>query len=164
MSPMSGTELAVFGSFFLGSADGAGVAGAAVGGGGAGLAAGGRAGAGAAAPDVGAAFSGLAWARVASTCRFVMTCGGFSVMIVAVSLLPARRSESWTGLPSFIIVTFRLSTSPCVNILNPSAVRTMMFGPTTCCTVPSLTSVTVTGFTVVVVVIVAVPDMPGFSS
>ena len=54
--------------------------------------------------------------------------------------------------------------SPCVNILMPSSVRTMMLLPEVCITVPFFTSVTVTGVTVVLVVMVAVPAMPGFSS
>src|SRR6516164_7333854 len=46
----------------------------------------------------------------------------------------------------------------------PSGVRTMIELPETCITVPLLTSVTVTGWTVVVVVMVAVPLIPGLSS
>src|SRR5262245_17675673 len=58
----------------------------------------------------------------------------------------------------------RLSTSPCVKPFRPSAVRTTIDEPVTRATVPFLTSVTVTGVSVVLVVIVAVPVMPGFSS
>ena len=53
---------------------------------------------------------------------------------------------------------------PSVNILNPSAVCTMMVGPDTCLTVPFFTSVTVTGCRVVFVVTTAVPFIPGFRS
>ena len=61
-----------------------------------------------------------------------------------------------------MIFTPRLSTSPCVNVLTPSSVRTMMVEPERTTTVPFFTSVTVTGVTVVRVVMVAVPFMPGF--
>ena len=63
-----------------------------------------------------------------------------------------------------MIFTPRLSTSPCVNDRTPSSVRTMMVEPTECTTVPFFTSVTVTGVTVVRVVMVAVPFMPGLKS
>ena len=63
-----------------------------------------------------------------------------------------------------MIFTPRLSMSLCVNDLNPSSVRTMIVLPDACTTVPFFTSVTVTGVTVVFVVMVAVPFMPGFNS
>ena len=93
-----------------------------------------------------------------------MTLGGFVVMMVADSRSLARKSEICAGWPSRMILTPRLSMSLCVNILLPSSVRTMMVVPATCSTVPFFTSVTVTGVTVVFVVTVAVPVMPGFSS
>ena len=51
-----------------------------------------------------------------------------------------------------------------MNTLNPSAVCTVTDAPDVCMTVPCFTSVTVTGVTVVRVVMVAVPFMPDFSS
>ena len=114
--------------------------------------------AGAAAPAVAAAA-----ATVALTSFSVRTRGGFDVMMVALSRSPSRKSVSCAGLPSRIIFTPRLSTSPCENILIPSSVRTTMLEPERCMTVPFFTSVTVTGVTVVRVVIVAVPFMPGFN-
>ena len=53
--------------------------------------------------------------------------------------------------------------SPCVNDLMPSSVRTMIDEPVCIATVPFFTSVTVTGVTVVRVVTVAVPFIPGFN-
>ena len=102
-------------------------------------------------------------ASVAFTSCSVTTFGGIEVMITALSLSPVRKSDTRAGLPARMILTPRLSMSPCVNDLNPSSVRTMMVGPATCATVPFFTSVTVTGVDLVVVVMVAVPAMPGLS-
>src|SRR5580765_744201 len=102
-------------------------------------------------------------ATVACTSCSVMTCGGIDVMIVALNLLPSRQSDSCAGLPSFMIFTPRLSTSPCVKLFTPSSVRTMIVEPERTTTVPFFTSVTVTGVTVVRVVMVAVPFKPGFN-
>ena len=46
----------------------------------------------------------------------------------------------------------------------PSSVLTIRLDPDACITVPFFTSVTVTGVTVVLVVICAVPFIPAFSS
>ena len=92
MSPTSGNELAVLGSSRAGSGCGAGDAG--TGGGAGAAAAGGGAGAGA-----GAAGGGVARASVACTSLSVVICGGFDVMIVALSLSPSRKSETCAGLP-----------------------------------------------------------------
>src|SRR5262245_42163450 len=116
---MYGTLLAVFGRRLgvaaAAAGAGAGDAGAAV--------AGGRA-AGAVAAGAGAAVAPplvAAGAPVISawTCRSVMTCGGFSVMIVAVSLSLVRRSRNSIGRPSLMILTPRLSASACVNMRMP---------------------------------------------
>jgi hypothetical protein len=85
-------------------------------------------------------------------------------MMVALSRSPLRKSDTDAGLPLRMIFTPRLSTSPCVNDRIPSSVRTMMVEPAVSITVPFLISVTVTGVTVVRVVMVAVPFMPGFNS
>ncbi len=64
-----------------------------------------------------------------------------------------------------MIRAWRLSTSLCVNIFTLLfASLTITLLATTFMTVPFLTSVTVTGCTVLMVVIVAVPFMPGFRS
>src|SRR4029077_1089774 len=60
-------------------------------------------------------------ATVAFTCLSVMTRGGLDVMIVAVSTSPEWKSDTVAGLPSRMILTPRLSMSPCENDLNPSA-------------------------------------------
>jgi len=103
-------------------------------------------------------------ASVACTSFSVMTCGGLVVTMVAVSLSLARKSEISASLPSRQILIPRLSMSACENIFMPLSVRTRMLVPKFCITVPFLTSVTTTGVVVVLVVIVAVPDMPGFNS
>lgn len=121
MSPISGNGLAVFGSF-LGAAppevaavedgapavDGADAAGFA-----AAADAGAAAGAAAPAPAPAAPLA----ASVALTSFWVMTRGGFDVMMVAVSLSFSRKSEICAGLPLRMILTPRLSISLWENIL-----------------------------------------------
>jgi hypothetical protein len=154
-SPRTGRGLAVLGSFFGAAPEvaAAGWDGGVAGAEGAGVA-----------PAAGVPGPAPLLASVACTSFSVRTRGGFVVMMVAVSWSLARKSEICAGLPSRMILTPRLSMSLCVNIFTPSAVRTMMLVPTVCITVPFFTSVTVTGTTVVFVVMVAVPAMPGFSS
>src|SRR6476659_8633034 len=62
---------------------------------------------------------GAALASVASTCCWVMTCGGCVVTIVADKRSPAWKSENWAGTPPFIILMPRFSTSLSVNCLKP---------------------------------------------
>ena len=93
-----------------------------------------------------------------------MIVGGLDVMMVALRLSPVRKSDMPAGLPLRMIFTPRLSMSPCVNDLIPSGVLTMMDVPLVAWTVPFFTSVTVTGVTVVFVVMVAVPFMPTVNS
>src|SRR5688572_23098228 len=110
MTPTSGHELAVFGSVLGAAGAGASAGGAAA------LdadTAAGAAGAGAAAGAAGAA------ASVALTSCSVMTRGGPDVMIVALNRSPERKSEILAGLPSRMIFTPRLSTSPCVKLCTP---------------------------------------------
>lgn len=58
---------------------------------------------GAEAPAEGAAELPALRARVACTSRSVTTRGGLDVMIVALSMSPVWKSESWAGFPSLTI-------------------------------------------------------------
>ena len=93
-----------------------------------------------------------------------MTLGGFVVMMVAVSLSFARKSEICAGLPVAHDLDTALVDVALREHLDAARCETMMLEPEGFITVPLFTSVTVTGITVVLVVIVAVPAMPGFSS
>src|SRR6476469_2807581 len=108
--PTRGSGLAVFGSFRA-AADGAPAAPAAV------------EDDGTAEPLVAAAEPpAAARANEALTCFSVITFGGIEVTMVADSVSPALKSEISAGLPSLMILTPRLFTSLCVNILKPSGV------------------------------------------
>ena len=109
--------------------------------------------------------SALAASSVACTSCAVRTIGAPLVTIVAVSWSPRRRSANRTVRPSLTIWTPRLSSSPCVKRRAwPSAPRMSTEKLDACSTSASRTSVTKTGRTVVDVVTVAVPFIPGLRS
>jgi hypothetical protein len=109
--------------------------------------------------------SALDGASVACTSCSVTTTGATCVTIVAVSASPSFNSPMRIARPPLKIWMPRSSNWPCVNCFRtPSASRTITeLGPALN-TTPSRISVTATSLIVVVVVMVAVPFIPGFKS